>query len=147
MTKSVSGIFPGRSDYRDTILFAFEAAPSAVAEKTYKMPKDGTVENASVRFYVGCELKVEVRLYVRRRGHDGAVEDKLIKFAPGCQDYISGDDDKFSFAVGLPVYKDDVIVVKYTNTDAVESFDVRVSVDLDYLGGEHRLPAGGVVRG
>jgi hypothetical protein len=113
---------------------------------TLRVAGDGTVERVRVRIYIGAQLDLKLRVWLRRK-NGGKVDEPLIKFVKGMKDYIDGDDDDFSFEIGVPVYLDDEIVVEYKNDDPLNAYDFSVDVEIDYAGGAYRMPVYGALKG
>lgn len=99
-------------------------------EFTHEIKKNGFIERFAVRIYIGAELDLRIKSFIRRGGSDG-VEENIVQFK-GNKDYIDGDDDYFEWFLEKEVKKNDVIVVQAKNGDATNAYDFAVDYDIDY---------------
>lgn len=132
-------MMPLRMDRRDTIFLGFAALANTTDQLEYILPADCELKTMRIRFYVDNLLRVRVYPLIQRRGQGAGVADSLINyFSAGAggtavQNYISGDDDDFPFVLNKPAFELDRVIIRYTNIDLVDTFDVRVLLDVEYI--------------
>jgi hypothetical protein len=118
---------------RQAYRFAATVPAGATVRLTERIPRDGTVESVKVRIYVGAQLALQVKPYVT---NERQFDRPLVYYAPApAKQFIDGDDDRFEWHIREPVAVDDYLVVEITNTDATNSYDASVDMEVDYLGG------------
>lgn len=124
---------------RETITFNELVPKNSTITLNGSVLADGTIEELVVKFYVGQELGLQVRPYIRNR----ALNDMqpIIKYA-GSKKYIDGDDDIFTFKNTIAVEKDDEIVMELTNTSLEYDYNAVVYVTVDYRGGKQSVIGG-----
>jgi hypothetical protein len=98
---------------------------------------DGTIENLSLRIYLGPALDLRVDPYLMR--FNGRRQN-LIEYVTGGKQFLDGDDDRYSFNVSIPIRRNELIVCDYWNLDLVNPYDFRLTVEIDYAGGVWRWP-------
>lgn len=93
---------------------------------------NGTIEQVVMRFYVGQELGLKVRAYIKNK----ALNDMqpIIRFA-GNKKGLSGDDDTFTFNVSTAIQQHDEIVVELENVSSEFNYNAVVYVTVDYRAG------------
>lgn len=126
-----------RQDNRECFRFAKQVPAGDSGELTFSIPRDGTIERATLRIYIGAQLDLHITPWLERLG--GNVE-HIIKSTAGSKKYLDGDDDDFDFSLGVPVYRDEVIHVEYKNNDATNAYDFAFHVEIDFMGGSYRMP-------
>lgn len=131
---------------RDCYRFARNVQPGEAGELVHHVIGDGTIERAVLRMYIGARLDLRIKPVIRR-AHAGGSAENIIKYVPGGKQYIDGDDDHYTWVLGIPVFTDDDIVVEFENRDANFDYDFSFEVEIDYLGGAYRVPQYGVIGG
>jgi hypothetical protein len=121
------------------VAYPFRTTIGAGASRTIKLPipRDGTVERITVRFYVGTELGVRVVPYVVS---DTGTVKQLLTFPKDGKTYIDGEDDRFIFEIREPVFvgTKEVLCVDFVNTTDAQTgfaYDVAVDIEIDHAAG------------
>lgn len=102
----------------------------------FNVKQDATVEKATVRFYPGQQLDLQLKLQVLdENGNTKEIVDPVGEF-----DYLAGDDDKFEFDISVPIRDTDQIVIRADNVDTDGySYDYIVNMEFDRIGGIERV--------
>lgn len=125
--------------------FAATIPAGVTAEFKEVLSHDGTIEKARMRLYIGAQLSVRISPFIMRSND---LREPMIKFSKAAdtiggivpKDYLDGDDDSMDFELGIPVYRDQELIVRVTNTDLLNDYDFAFDVMVDYMGGSYRLP-------
>lgn len=115
--------------------FSLSVLPDTSGVLEQRAFADGTVERISVRIYQGPELDLHLDPYVMRFNQR---RQDLIHYVG--KKYIDGDDDRYIYAVNVPIRMDELLVVFYSNLDPAYTYDFRVTIEVDYAGGLYRFP-------
>lgn len=121
---------------RETISFRKVIAANTSVNFTEELKSDATIENMFVRFYPGQQKSLQVTPKVKFRNEEMY---NLIRYATGTDGYLTGDDDKLSYPLGVEVTTGDQIVIYVTNTDTINEYSLVVDVIVDYLNGKSRV--------
>lgn len=97
---------------------------------------DGTVESLDVRFYIGQQKMLQVNPYIE---HKNEMIESLVQFQDDCDQFLAGDDDRFSFNPIIPVENNEQVCVSVINNDPVNDYTLMVTVGVDYYGGTRRV--------
>ena len=123
------------SETKNGLTFSESVGPEETEELSYTVPADATVESIKVRIYPGPEL--DLTLTIHRI--DNASGERISMLRTVGKDVIDGDNDVWEWDVSIPVPARDDIVVEASNADDTETYDFRVNMDLDELGGVRRI--------
>lgn len=124
------------SDRMDSHRFAGEVGPDSDVTETVDVQADATVEEVTVRFYVGPRLDLEVVPFLKRGDGANANQIPLVTFHG--KQYIDGDDDVWIFPISESVREGDTLGVEVRNQDTQHSYDYAVNMALDREGGVER---------
>ena len=123
------------SETKNGLSFSDSVEPDSEQTLRYLVPTDATIEHISVRIYPGPELDLTIRPRLHRAA-EGETIDLLRTIG---KNHIDGDNDLWRWDVSIPVRANDEIRVVAANDDDTETYDYRVGMDLDQLGGVSRV--------
>lgn len=109
------------------VLFRKEIAPLEKDKLTYRIPSNGTIDKLTVRFYPGPEGDLRIRPLLINYSDQ---PQRIVHYAEGGKDYISGENDEYNYPVSIAVQIDDEIHIYYENLDATNTYSLVVDVVL-----------------
>jgi hypothetical protein len=89
----------------------------------------GIIEQINVRFYAGQENELEILPYVNRKGQR---IDTFFTYPEGTNPFLSGEDDRLSYPLSIPVENDDEIHLRVINRNTEYTYTLVVDVVVTY---------------
>jgi hypothetical protein len=123
---------------KEAVVFKKWIQPNETEVLQSRVKADATIEEMQVRFYSGQVGTLHVTPFVE---HKGNLINPLYSIPATGEPFLSGDDDNFTFPISEPVFYDDYLKVRVTNTGDYP-YLVFVVFILDYLGGDCRIVGG-----
>ena len=116
------------------IIFKAPVAAGTKVIKRYDLRKDGTIQRLFNRLYSGSVGTLKIYAWLV----DGEKWESILKFADAEAPYISGDDDRDEFNVVIPFKRGCYLEIWAVN-DGTYSYDLNMTIELDYYGGQRRV--------
>lgn len=115
---------------KETYRLATTVAPGESNRLSRRLTDVGTLEQITVRIYVGAVLNLHIMPRLNKL--HGRLMD-VIDYTG--KQFIDGDDDVYVFPVGIPVVVDNELIVDFVNLSATDTLDFAVDfvVDHSYL--------------
>lgn len=115
----------------EVVTFRKTIPPNTTDVLAERVKENGYVEQVYLRFYRGQEMSLEVTPFVE---HKGRQIDHFFTYPSTAKEYLTGDDDEFSYPVTLPIEYDDFLKVKVRNKDLEYEYDLVVDMIIRYEG-------------
>ena len=96
---------------------------------------DGTIEAVRVRIYQGPALDLRIDPYILRHNNR---RQNIIEYVG--KQFVDGDDDHFTYAISIPIRRNELLVVQVVNLNDTFDYDFRVKIEVDHAGGVWRWP-------
>lgn len=120
---------------KEVIVFSKSVGPGESGTMSERIKADATVEEVTAKFYFGQERALQANPYIHKTGN--RIE-QLVTYPEGSEKFLAGDDDYFIYNTALEVNNDDYVKVDYENKSVDQTYNLVMTVTIDYLGGKDR---------
>jgi hypothetical protein len=110
-----------------------QIAAGATGTLSERIKDDGRISEVRARFYAGQERALRVKPYIL---HKAQRTEDMFTYVEGSEEFLSGDDDTFTFPVSVGVQYDDELKVWYQNTSSFE-YTLVLDIVIIYTEGEY----------
>lgn len=120
---------------KETVQFKTVVTAGTLKTLSYTIKADATVERIFGKFYPGQEGVLHVHPYLRLNGDR---HEELVTYPTGTDQFLSGDDQIYDFAIDFPVNTGDQIMVDADNTLGTYDYTLDITFEVDYMAGKDR---------